>query len=98
MNNLNLHYNFAADKNQHLIQTRNISFEQIIAAINSDKLLDTIEHPNKKKYPNQKMYIVEINNYIYLVPFIRESEHKVFLKTIIPNRKANKLYRKGDKT
>ncbi len=57
-------------------------------------LLDTIEHPNKKKYQNQRIFIVEINDYAYLVPFV-EDERIIFLKTIIPSRKMTKKYLGG---
>ena len=59
-----------------------------------DGLLDTIEHPNADKYSNQKIFIVNIENYIYLVPFV-ESEESIFLKTIIPSRKMTKKYLGG---
>jgi hypothetical protein len=57
--------------------------------------LDVIDNPNQSKYFGQKMYILEINNYIYLVPFVENDEER-FLKTIIPSRKAMKKYLKGD--
>lgn len=60
-------------------------------AIESGYLLDTIAHPNKIKYPNQKMFVVNIDNYVYLIPFVEDDE-KVFLKTIIPSRKMTKKY------
>ena len=60
-------------------------------AIDEGSILNIVEHPNKKKYPNQKLFIVDINNYAYLVPFVEDKE-KIFLKTIIPSRKATKKY------
>jgi len=57
-------------------------------------LLDIIENPNQEKYKGQKMFIVDIDNYAYLVPFV-ETEKEVFLKTIIPSRKATKRYLRG---
>lgn len=86
------HYEFSAEKNQQLIKERHISFEDIIVALANDKLLDTIEHPNKVKYPNQEIYIININEYVYLVPFVRKYKHTVFLKTIVPSRKLTKKY------
>src|SRR3990167_453635 len=86
------HYEFSADKNQQLIVERHISFEDIIAALSNSKLLDTIGHHNKTKYPNQEIYIIEINEYVYLVPFARKDKHTVFLKTIVPSRKLTKKY------
>jgi len=58
-------------------------------------LLDIIEHPNTKKYPNQRIFIVDIDDYAYLVPFV-ETEERVFLKTVIPSRKMTKRYLGGD--
>jgi hypothetical protein len=56
--------------------------------------LDIIEHPNQEKYKGQRIFIVNINNYACLVPFV-ESEREIFLKTIIPSRKATKKYLRG---
>lgn len=79
------------DKNEILINSRGVSFEEVIAILESGNVLDIIEHPNQEKYSHQKIYIVEINGYAYLVPFVKD-KHKIFLKTIIPNRKATKKY------
>jgi len=59
-----------------------------------DGLLDTIVHPNRKKYPNQKVFIVNVEDYAYLVPFV-ETEEYIYLKTIIPSRKMTKKYLGG---
>ncbi|UCM85258.1 MAG: toxin [Rickettsia endosymbiont of Culicoides impunctatus] len=90
-------YNFSSEKNYKLIQERDISFEEIIAAIENNCLLDIIEHHNSQKYPNQKMYLIEFNFYVYLVPFVVEDNGTIFLKTIIPSRKATKKYLKETK-
>lgn len=79
------------DKNRKLIKERNISFEEIQIAVEFGKILDTFDHPNQKRYPGQKIMAVEIEGYVYLVPFIEEEE-KYFLKTIFPSRKATKQY------
>ncbi len=56
--------------------------------------MDIVANPGEK-YKNQKIFIVSINDYAYLVPFV-EGEKEIFLKTIIPSRKATKTYlRKG---
>lgn len=86
-------FNFAADKNHWLKENRGISFEEVIAALEEERLIQVVEHPNKTKYPKQNMYVLEINDYIYLVPFVQESENCVFLKTIFRSRKATKQYR-----
>ncbi len=84
-------FNWNKEKNEILKTERNISFEHVIIAINEDKVLEILEHPNEMKYNNQKIFIVEIEGSAYLVPFI-ENEKEIFLKTIIPSRKATKLY------
>lgn len=78
-------------KNHKLKGERDISFEEIVNAINDGNLLDLLEHPNRRKYGDQKIMVVRIADYAYLVPFI-EDEEKIFLKTIIPSRKATKNY------
>lgn len=62
-------------------------------AIANNQLLDTVEHPNKEKYLNQKIFIVEVKNYVYIVPFV-ESSKSYFLKTIYPSRKATREFLK----
>ncbi len=79
------------DKNKLLRLTRDVSFEDVLFYIEKGFLLDVQEHPNPEKYPNQRIFVVQINNYAYLVPFV-ENEHEIFLKTIIPSRKATKKY------
>jgi len=78
-------------KNELLKKERAVGFEEILIAIEEGQTLDIVEHPNKNKYPSQKVFIVEINSYAYLVPFVEDKE-KVFLKTIIPSREATKKY------
>lgn len=80
------------EKNKKLKIERNIGFEDIEVAILEDRVLDIVPHFNQSKYPNQEILIVEINNYIYYVPFVLNGD-ELFLKTVIPSRKLNKLYR-----
>ena len=80
------------DKNEHLKKELNISFEQILFHLSQGDLWKTADHPDQKKYPGQKIYFVIVDDYIYQVPFMTEDEY-VFLKTIIPNRKATRDYR-----
>jgi len=80
-------------KKRNLKQERNISFEEIVIAIHSGKVVSIDNHPNKEKYPNQFIYTVLINNYIYIVPFVM-NENEIFLKTIIPSRKETAKYKK----
>jgi len=78
-------------KNAQLRTERGISFEEIIYQIEMGRLLDIVEHPDPSKYPGQRIFIVAVREYAYLVPFV-ESDTEVFLKTIIPSRKATRKY------
>ena len=66
-------------------------------SIASGGLLDILQHTNPRKYPNQRIVVVRIGDYDYLVPFVETAE-QVFLKTIIPSRTATKNYLRGDST
>ncbi|MCF8316903.1 MAG: BrnT family toxin [Ignavibacteriales bacterium] len=90
------YFDWNDEKNENLKKGRNLSFEKIVSQIESGYLLDIIEQPNKDKYKNQLIYVVEYESYAYLVPFIEDAE-KVFLKTIIPSRKATKKYLNTEK-
>ena len=87
---------YSLEKNELLKEQRDISFEDVILALESGKLLDDIEHPNREKYAHQNIFVilVEIKNYVYLVPYV-EDENSIFLKTIIPSRAMNKKYNRG---
>jgi len=85
-------YNWNIEKNNLLKSERNISFEDIVYHIEQGDELDIFPHPNQEKYPNQMISVVVVNNYAYLVPYVEESEDSIFLKTIIPSRKATKKY------
>ena len=85
------HFAWDSEKNALLIRERGISFERVVYHIERNGLLDVIKHPNPSKYPNQRMFIVDIGNHAYLVPFV-ENETGIFLKTIIPSRKATRKY------
>ena len=88
-------YNWDSDKNQELNLNRGISFEKAVFYIEHGGLLDDIVHPNVTDYPNQRIFILKIEDYVYLVPYV-ESEYEIFLKTIIPSRKFTRIYF-GDK-
>ena len=83
------------DKNRLLRQDRGIGFEDVLFHIERGDVLDIIEHGNQDRYPGQRMYIVDVEGYAHLVPFV-ESGEEVFLKTIIPSRKATRDYLGGD--
>jgi uncharacterized DUF497 family protein len=83
--------NWNQEKNRELIEKRKVSFETVSRYIESEEIIDIYTHPNKKRYPNQRIFVIKIENYIYLVPFI-ETETEIVLKTIFPSRKATKEY------
>jgi hypothetical protein len=84
-------YDWDEGKNELLKVERKICFEDIVYYLENDMLLNSYDKPNQEKYPGQGLYVVEIKGYAYLVPFV-ESEDSIFLKTIIPSRKATKKY------
>jgi uncharacterized DUF497 family protein len=84
-------YDWNDEKNELLKQLRGVSFEQVVLAIASGDLIDRLKHANPQKYPNQMVFLVQIEDYI---PFVEDDE-KIFLKTIIPNRRATKKFLGG---
>ena len=82
-------FRWPPDKNDLLKQARGVSFEDITVAVEADGLLEIVPHQNPKKYPRQKIMVVEVAGYAFLVPFVEEEDH-FFLKTIIPSRKATR--------
>jgi uncharacterized DUF497 family protein len=78
-------------KNTKLKKERGIGFEDVVFHIERGDLLDILEHPNPERYAGQRIFVVRRDDYVYLVPFV-EAEQTVFLKTIIPSRKATKQY------
>jgi uncharacterized DUF497 family protein len=83
--------NWNATKNQQLISELGVSFEDIVFYLQHGALLDDIEHPNSDKYSNQRVFVINIDDYAYLVPYV-EDRKEIFLKTVIPSRKATKQY------
>ena len=84
-------FNWNEEKNEQLRAQRGITFEEILFHIEHGDLLDVLEHPNPKRYPGQRILVVGVNDYAYLVPYV-EDDRELFLKTIIPSRKATKQY------
>jgi uncharacterized DUF497 family protein len=83
-------------KNECLKKNRGVCFEQVIVLMERGDVLETIEHPNQDKYLGQKIATVRIDDYVYLIPYVQESED-IFLRTIIPSRKATNKYMRGQK-
>ena len=88
-------YDWNDEQNECLRQERGITFEDVVFHLSQGGLLDTIEHPNQQQYPGQKIFIVNVEGYAYLVPFVEDDE-MIFLKTIIPSRKMTKQYLGGE--
>ena len=87
-------FRWSTEKNRALASERGITFERIVVAIQDDGLLDIYRHPNQQRYPNQRILVVGCDGYAYLVPYVEDGDH-LFLKTIIPSRKATRDYRGG---
>jgi uncharacterized DUF497 family protein len=83
--------NWNAEKNQELINSRGVSFEDVVFYLQQGAIIDDLEHSNPEKYSNQRIFVLEIDEYVYLVPYV-EDKNEIFLKTIIPSRKATKQY------
>jgi hypothetical protein len=87
-------FDWSDEKDAQLQQERGIGFQDIVFHIDRGDILAIIEHPNPEKYPNQDILYVRVEDYVYMVPFVR-SEEGMFLKTIIPSRKATKQFLRG---
>jgi uncharacterized DUF497 family protein len=88
------HINWNTGKSHALKESRGISFEDVILYLEKGDLLDDYQHPDQQKYPGQRIMVVCINKYAYIVPYI-ENEDEIFLKTIIPGRRATEKYLGG---
>ena len=87
-----MNFRWNTEKNNLLKEERGVCFEDVVTQIYEGNILDIIKHPNEEKYPGQKIYIIFLQNYVYMVPFVK-NENEIFLKTIIPSRKMYKLYK-----
>ena len=84
-------FRWSSEKNQQLLSQRSICFEAVVVAIETGGLLDVLAHPNPERYPGQRILVVAVNRYVYLVPYVEDDDH-LFFKTIIPSRKATREY------
>lgn len=83
--------NWNTEKSMALKTLRGICFEDVVFFIERGEILDDYLHPNQKTYPGQRIMVISVANYAYLVPYV-ENEEELFLKTIIPSRKATQRY------
>jgi len=80
-----------SDKNEQLKNERGVSFEEIVYMMDSGGLVGVLEHPNSKKYKNQRLFCVLIRDYLYVVPYL-EADGVYILKTAFPSRKMKKIF------
>jgi uncharacterized DUF497 family protein len=76
-------------KNDLLIQTRGISFDEVSELIIEKQYYAILEHPSRR---NQMLFIIPYKGYTYVVPFVVDKENNIVLKTIFPSRKFHKIY------
>lgn len=87
-------FDWNLEKNQALVEQRGISFERVVSAIERGGLVEVVDHPDQQRYRGQMIYVVDIDGYLYLVPFVSSEDGSRFLKTIIPSRKATRDYKR----
>ena len=90
---MNINFSWDNKKNKQLIKDRGVCFEDVVNAIYSNQVLDIIKHPNQKKYSKQSIYIIELMDYVYMMPYVKNND-EIFLKTVIPSRKMQKIYKR----
>jgi len=84
-------FNWKDEKNRMLKKERGVCFEEIVFFIENGQLMDILEYPNPDKFSGQKLFVVAIDDYGFIVPFVMRGE-EIFLKTIFPSRKYTKQY------
>ena len=80
---------WSSEKDRVLRSTRGVSFQQIADAIISGEYLDILENPNR---PGQDIFVLRIQEYTWVVPFVIDNDDTIFLKTAYPSRKFQKRY------
>jgi len=78
-------------KNRNLLAERGLSFEMVVLALDDERLLDDMSHPNTQQYAHQRLMVVDIDGYACGVPYIVNEDH-LFLKTIYQSRAFQKKY------
>lgn len=84
-------FDWSDEKNKLLERTRGICFEDVLVCIQNGDILDLLHHPNRERYPHQKIIVLNVDGYVWLIPYVK-SKGVRFLKTIIPSRKATREY------
>ena len=86
-----MQFDWNPEKNEWLKRNRKVYFEEIALLLAEGQLWKVADHPNQKKYQNQKVFLIPIDDYIYFVPYVLEKE-VIFLKKAFPHRKATGDY------
>jgi len=86
-----MNFKWNLETNKLLKKEWGVCFEDVVVQIYDDNILDIIKHPNQEKHPKQRIYIIVLQNYVHMIPFVKEGD-EIFLKTIVPSRKMDKLY------
>ncbi len=81
------------EKNELLERTCGVCFEDVVVCIQNGDVLDVLRHPNRERYPGQCIIVLNINGYVWLIPYVKQKGVR-FLKTAIPSRKATREYLK----
>ena len=89
---MSINFKWNLEKNKSLMKDRGVCFEDVVTTIYEDKIIDILKHPNKEKYPDQSIYIVELMGYVCMVSYVKNND-EIYLKTIIPSRKMHKHYK-----
>ena len=84
-------FDWSDEKNEWLRDERGVSFEDVLVCIENGHILDVIRHPNRDRYPGQRIIVLNMDGYVWLVPYTKGQGVR-FLKTIIPSRKATREY------
>ncbi len=84
-------FDWSDEKNEVLERTRGVCFEEVLVQIEAGHILDVIALPDLNKYPGQRFIVIDIDGYVWLVPYVKSGGTR-FLKTIIPSRKATREY------
>nr|VFJ88581.1 MAG: hypothetical protein BECKH772A_GA0070896_100106 [Candidatus Kentron sp. H]VFJ90672.1 MAG: hypothetical protein BECKH772B_GA0070898_100116 [Candidatus Kentron sp. H]VFJ96835.1 MAG: hypothetical protein BECKH772C_GA0070978_100096 [Candidatus Kentron sp. H] len=84
-------FDWSDEKNKTLEGVRNVCFEEALVRIRNGDVLDVIRHPNRDRYPGQNIIVLDVDGYVWLIPYVKQKGSR-FLKTIIPSRKATREY------
>lgn len=87
---------WSEEKNRLLTSKRGVSFEDIKTAIEGQRTLADYPHPRPDSYPNQRILVIEIDEYAYVVPYVDDADH-IFLKTAFPSRKETQDRLRGQR-